>query len=428
MNDTVVRVENLGKRFFRGSSEPYHRLSEVMTNLPIGIMRGVEKLVGRQPASVATNVETPEDEDSSPTFWALKDLNFEVTRGEVVGIVGRNGAGKSTLLKVLTQITEPTTGRYGIKGRIGSMLEVGTGFHPELTGRENIYLNGTLLGMSRNEITRAFDEIVSFADIGPFLDTPVKRYSSGMYVRLGFSIAAHLQPEILIIDEVLAVGDAEFRSKCMNKMTDVARSGRTILFVSHNDAAVKTICTRCLWLEGGMIKRDGDPTEVMDEYYPVSETSEQKQQTWDLEEAPGDDNFRLLGVETSSDNDPIIDMNSEITIRWKFAMLRQCTNPKTKVQIRCARGGAVVLDQICRIGSERSCEPGTHEAEIKIPARLLNAGSYVLSFGFGAEERVMFNALRRGLILRIEASEGIATKKAIGILAPILEMCVKEIS
>src|SRR5262249_28346776 len=191
------------------------------------------------------------------TFWALKDVSFDVKKGEVVGIIGRNGAGKSTLLKVLSRITEPTTGRVRIRGRVASLLEVGTGFHPELTGRENVYLNGAILGMTREEIKRKFDEIVAFAEIEKFLDTPVKRYSSGMYVRLAFAVAAHLEPEILIVDEVLAVGDFEFQRRCLGKMNAVAHSGRTVLFVSHNMTAIEELCSRSILLKNGVIERAG---------------------------------------------------------------------------------------------------------------------------------------------------------------------------
>jgi lipopolysaccharide transport system ATP-binding protein len=199
-------------------------------------------------------------------FWALRDVSFAIRPGEVVGIVGRNGAGKSTLLKVLSRITKPTAGRIALRGRVGSLLEVGTGFHPELTGRENIYLNGAVLGMRRREIGRKFDRIVEFAEIGPFLDTPVKRYSSGMYVRLAFAVAAHLEPEILVVDEVLAVGDMAFQRKCMGRMREVGQSGCTVLFVSHNMAAVESLCTRAILLDGGRLVREGDVPEIVREY------------------------------------------------------------------------------------------------------------------------------------------------------------------
>jgi lipopolysaccharide transport system ATP-binding protein len=208
-------------------------------------------------------------EEQPETFWALKDVSFKVQPGEVLGIIGRNGAGKSTLLKILTRVVEPTSGRVEMRGRMGSLLEVGTGFHPELTGRENVYLNGSFLGMSRKEIDRKFDEIVAFSEIEKFLDTPVKRYSSGMYVRLAFAVAAHLESEILVLDEVLAVGDAEFQQKCLGKMSEVTRQGRTVLFVSHNTNAILNICSRALLFESGRVVLDDRPTRVFDSYLAI---------------------------------------------------------------------------------------------------------------------------------------------------------------
>lgn len=245
MPDPIVTVEGLGKRY---------RLRHTGENLPYVALRDVLSAWGRAPMRWWRGAAgTRADED----FWALRNVGFSVAPGEVVGIIGRNGAGKSTLLKILSRITEPTEGRVTLCGRIASLLEVGTGFHPELTGRENIFLNGAILGMSRAEITRKFDEIVAFAEVERFLDTAVKHYSSGMYVRLAFAVAAHLEPEILIVDEVLAVGDAEFQAKCLGKMKDVSSGGRTVLFVSHNMAAVQALCSRVVWLDGGAVAWDG---------------------------------------------------------------------------------------------------------------------------------------------------------------------------
>jgi lipopolysaccharide transport system ATP-binding protein len=231
------------------------------------------------------------------TFWALKDVSFDVKKGEVVGIIGRNGAGKSTLLKVLSRITEPTTGEIDLYGRVGSLLEVGTGFHPELTGRENIYLNGGILGMSRGEIKKQFDAIVDFAEVEKFLDTPVKRYSSGMYVRLAFAVAAHLNPEILIVDEVLAVGDQAFQQKCLGKMKDVAQSGRTVLFVSHNMAAVAELCTRGIFLQKGQLREDSVAAEVVRHYLNAGTTPAAKidLRDWSLERS-GDGPMQIVGL------------------------------------------------------------------------------------------------------------------------------------
>jgi lipopolysaccharide transport system ATP-binding protein len=230
-----------------------------------------------------------------PEFWALEDVSFSVREGEVLGIIGRNGAGKSTLLKLLARVTRPTRGRIGWRGRVGSLLEVGTGFHPELTGRENIFLNGAVLGMTRREIRSKLDEIVAFAEIDAFLDTPVKRYSSGMYVRLAFAVAAHLEPEILLVDEVLAVGDYAFQRKCLGKMQDVSQAGRTILFVSHNLTAVTSLCSRALLIEQGRLVRDGDPSDVVAEFL-TSGLKPDHVRTWTAEEAPGTERVRLRAV------------------------------------------------------------------------------------------------------------------------------------
>ena len=257
MSDTVILVENLCKKYIIGhqKQEGYTALRDVLADGAKSLGRQVLKPFSkRMPAS------------ASEEFWALKDVSFEIKKGDRIGIVGRNGAGKSTLLKILSRITEPTSGRISIKGRVASLLEVGTGFHPELTGRENIYLNGAILGMSKAEIKKKFDEMVAFAEIEKFLDTPVKRYSSGMYVRLAFAVAAHLEPEILIVDEVLAVGDAQFQKKCLGKMGEVAREGRTVLFVSHNIGAVSTLCDKAVYLAKGQVREIGTTEQIVTTY------------------------------------------------------------------------------------------------------------------------------------------------------------------
>ena len=261
MNNTAIRVENLSKQYQIGGLNSnnhlgYKSLRDTLTNAFTSPFRRARQLLG----GAGTAAELSE------TIWALKDVSFEIKRGEVVGIIGRNGAGKSTLLKILSRITEPTAGQVTIYGRIGSLLEVGTGFHPELTGRENIYLNGAILGMRQSEIVRQFDEIVAFAEVEKFIDTPVKHYSSGMYLRLAFAVAAHLEPEILLVDEVLAVGDAQFQKKCLGKMEDVAEEGRTVLFVSHNMAAIRTLCQRCILLNAGQVAYDGEISEGVVKY------------------------------------------------------------------------------------------------------------------------------------------------------------------
>ena len=254
---SVITVENLSKKYIIGhqKQERYTALRDVMAS---GAKRFIHKL--------SHPFAPPEDDPTHEEFWALKDVSFDIQQGDRVGIIGRNGAGKSTLLKILSRITEPTSGRVSIKGRVASLLEVGTGFHPELTGRENIYLNGAILGMSKADIKRKFDEIVAFAEVERFLDTPVKRYSSGMYVRLAFAVAAHLEPEILIVDEVLAVGDAQFQKKCVGKMGDVAKDGKTLLFVSHSMGVIAKLCDSAILLGSGGVLAAGSTHEVIDCY------------------------------------------------------------------------------------------------------------------------------------------------------------------
>ncbi len=255
MSDIAIRVENLSKKYKIGANQArYQTLRESIVN---GFSNSIERIKGTQPKD--NNI-----------IWALKDINFEIKHGEVLGIIGRNGAGKSTLLKILSRITKPTTGRFELNGRVGSLLEVGTGFHPELTGRENIYLSGAILGMKRKEINRKFDEIVDFAEIEKFLDTPVKHYSSGMYMRLAFSVAAYLEPEILLVDEVLAVGDISFQKKCLGKMSDVANEGRTILFVSHNMNSISLLCPKSILLKTGIIQQCDDSELVINSYLESS--------------------------------------------------------------------------------------------------------------------------------------------------------------
>ena len=299
MSDYIIKIENLGKKYrirHQQKQQRYVSLRDVIASRVKGLGSSVlensrhlfsrngnsnprylapaSSLQGSNSLFPAPNCELPAGaaftSDFRPPiseeFWALKDVSFEVKEGEVVGIIGRNGAGKSTLLKILSRITEPTEGRVRIRGRVASLLEVGTGFHPELTGRENIYVNGAILGMTRREISAKFDEIVAFAETEKFLDTPVKRYSSGMYVRLAFAVAAHLEPEILIVDEVLAVGDVAFQRKCLGKMGDVSQNGRTVLFVSHNMQAIRSLCKKAIWLQNGQVYGMGDSTTIVEDY------------------------------------------------------------------------------------------------------------------------------------------------------------------
>jgi lipopolysaccharide transport system ATP-binding protein len=263
MSELALRAEGLSKRFVLGRSDPHDTIRDLVAHAARSSLRLLRRQVRRA---------RPPEQGGERSIWALRDLSFEVREGEILGIIGRNGAGKSTLLKILCGITEPTAGRAEVHGRVGSLLEVGTGFHSDLTGRDNVFLNGAILGMSREYVARCFDEIVDFAGVEEFIDTPIKYYSSGMRVRLAFAVAMHLEPEILVIDEVLAVGDAEFQEKCLGRMDGAARSGRTVLFVSHHMPSVRRLCSRCLWIDGGRLLMDGPSAETIHAYLsPIRE-------------------------------------------------------------------------------------------------------------------------------------------------------------
>lgn len=300
MSDTVIKVDTVSKQYRLGKIGTGSFQHDV--NRLWHTMRGKE-----DPYLKIGEVNDRSQKGDSEYVWALKDISFDVKQGDVLGIIGKNGAGKSTLLKILSRTTLPTAGSIKIKGRVASLLEVGTGFHPELTGRENIYLNGAILGMTKAEIKSKFDEIVDFSGVEKYIDTPVKRYSSGMYVRLAFAVAAHLEPEILIVDEVLAVGDAEFQKKALGKMKDVSTGqGRTVLFVSHNMSAIKTLCNRAICLKNGGVSLNGDTTKVVDSYLEA-ETNTILQQAWLPHEAPGDDIARLYSARLTDSNNKDID-------------------------------------------------------------------------------------------------------------------------
>jgi len=315
MSETVIRVENLSKKYIIGhqKQERYTALRDVLANQ----VKSIGQIFSRN------------GDKTDPTheeFWALKDVSFEIKQGDRVGIIGRNGAGKSTLLKVLSRITEPTSGKISIKGRVASLLEVGTGFHPELTGRENVYLNGAILGMDRYEIKKKFDEIVAFAEVEKFLDTPVKRYSSGMYVRLAFAVAAHLEPETLIVDEVLAVGDAQFQKKCLGKMKDVSGEGRTVIFVSHSMPTVTSLCSEAILLDKGKIINRGNVSDVVMNYYATSgnDFSPASITYTESDRLVGDEYVRMLSgriLNSSGEVTPDISINDNAKIILKYKIL-----------------------------------------------------------------------------------------------------------
>jgi lipopolysaccharide transport system ATP-binding protein len=317
MGDIALRVEDLSKQYRIGSNrEAYKTLRDTFTDVVVSSFRRAGKLLHGRREGVP---------ELGETFWALKNVSFEIKRGEVVGIIGYNGAGKSTLLKILSRITEPTEGYADIYGRVGSLLEVGTGFHPELTGRENLYLNGAILGMKRVEITRKFDEIVAFAEIERFIDTPVKHYSSGMYMRLAFAVAAHLEPEILLVDEVLAVGDARFQKKCLNKMQDVGQQGRTVLFVSHNMPAITRLCERAILLDGGHVLQDGPSHRVVSTYLNSQVGTMATREWTDPAKAPGGELARLRSVRVRTEAGQVtdvVDIRQPIGIDMEYDVLK----------------------------------------------------------------------------------------------------------
>lgn len=362
----ALKVENLSKKYLirhEKNAQRYDTFSDTLIQTSKSI---ASKL--RHPFN--NKLDSTQEE-----FWALKDIDIEINQGDKVGIIGRNGAGKSTLLKILSRITEPTSGKIHINGRIASLLEVGTGFHPELTGRENIYLNGAILGMSRREIKAKFDEIVAFAEVEKFLDTPVKRYSSGMYVRLAFAVAAHLEPEILIVDEVLAVGDAQFQKKCLGKMESAGKEGRTILFVSHNMVALKSLCEKAIWLNAGSVVENGHARDLVSNYLqngvPLS-----MQQVWnDPESAPGNKSARFHSVKISYEGEESsvnLTVASEINMEFEFWNLEQ----------NALLNFSVVLydnQEVCifnSVSSARVYPKGTVKGICHIPANFLNDGFY----------------------------------------------------
>ncbi len=323
---TAIKVEQISKVYRIGIKDETH---DNLVNTVFGFFKSPIKNYRKFRSlykfdELELDANGHADKVSSNIIWALKDVSFDVKKSELIGIIGRNGAGKSTLLKILCRITDPTKGRVRTRGRISSLLEVGTGFHAELTGRENVYLNGTILGMTKKEVKRKFDEIVAFSGVEKFIDTPVKRYSSGMKVRLAFSVAAHLEPEILIIDEVLAVGDADFQKKCLNKMEDVGRQGRTVIFVSHNLPAVCRLCERAILLENGCIVKDGAPTQVVSSYLNSDLGTSAARKWGDPATAPAGEFARLCAARVQSDNGQVndtIDIRSPFTIEMDYEVL-----------------------------------------------------------------------------------------------------------
>ena len=383
---TVIEAENISKRYtidhIKGNARG-NTFREVVTD-------GIKNLFNKK------TEETVSHED----FWALKGVSFDIKQGDRVGIIGSNGAGKSTLLKVLSRITEPTEGKISIKGRVASLLEVGTGFHPELSGRENIFLNGAILGMKRQDIKNQFDAIVDFAGVEKFLDTPVKRYSSGMYVRLGFAISAHLEPEILIVDEVLAVGDADFQRKCLGKMKDASTSGRTLLFVSHNLTAVQGLCNKAMFMQKGQLMEMGETNQVLATY--LSHVQKTALESWWLmpEEAPGNDLARLKSIKLVPD---FIDNQKHIDVRTSFKIQIEFWNMMEDAQLNISLHlNSLTGECIFNIGTlSQVFEKGIITAECEIPGNYLNDGSYSISFMVVKDTSTLVYNFEEALIFEI---------------------------
>jgi lipopolysaccharide transport system ATP-binding protein len=376
MNQSAITVDNVWKRYRKGQTG-YHTLREDLYNLTGRLLDfGGEKRRDRDAEHI----------------WALRDISFEIKPGERVGIIGRNGSGKTTLLRMLAGITRPNKGKIMVRGRLGVLIEIMAGFHPELTGRENVYLNGAIMGMSRKEIKRKFDEIVAFSELAEFIDTPIKRYSSGMHVRLGFAVAAHLDPDILLVDEVLAVGDAAFQQKCLGKMDTAAQEGRTVLFVSHNMEAVRRLCNRTMLLANGCIAHDGITDEVIEAYLSPSRGEDSCSREYSEAASPGDDNVRLRQVRVLADGrriSPIIAADESICIEIDFVVLRTTRDFHLTIRVHTRDGlpafmsadwDLPVRDYVSEgTSGEYSLPPGSYVAHCTLPPNLLNSGPYSLS-------------------------------------------------
>jgi lipopolysaccharide transport system ATP-binding protein len=397
MSDLALRVENLSKQYQIAALQCRH------DTLRDQLVDGLKSVFRRHGSS----------HSGKNTFWALHHVSLEVKQGDAVGIIGRNGAGKSTLLKILARVTEPSAGRAEIYGRVGSLLEVGTGFDRELSGRENIYLSGAILGMRKAEIDRKFDEIVAFADVEKFVDTPVKRYSSGMYLRLAFAVAAHLEPEILLVDEVLAVGDATFQKKCLGKMAEVAGAGRTVLFTSHNMAAITHLCKWGIWLDGGQLRTYGSAGEVVAQYLASGVQEFHGEVTFSAfsQRTPGSDYIRLLAARIKDEEGRItssLDVRQPFTIEMQYEILRRVSHLRVGVTLTAADGADVLsstdMDDI-EDGLER--EPGIYISQCTIPGDFLNYGQYFVSVGADTPMIQSHFFLDRELALRIEQTGGV---------------------
>jgi lipopolysaccharide transport system ATP-binding protein len=409
MTDIAIRCENLSKQYRLGERESYKALRDVITNSVASPFRRARAALSNGNGSATQNSKLK----TQNSFWALDNVSFEVKRGEVIGIIGRNGAGKSTLLKILSRITKPTRGHAKIHGRVGSLLEVGTGFHPELTGRENIYLNAAILGMRKAEVEKKFDEIVAFAEVEKFIDTPVKRYSSGMYVRLAFAVAANMETEVLIVDEVLAVGDAEFQKKCLGKMGDVSSQGRTVLFVSHNTTSLLRLCPRVILLHEGRILADGLAREVIRSYLS-SGIGRASERVWPTpEEAPGDSVARLCAVRVLDEAGHVaegLDIRTPFQVEIEYWNLQTSLRPTAIVQFINEEGVCLFASNDFNNLAWRNTPriPGLVRARCRIPGNFLAEGRITVLAAVGTYNPNVVHAIEQDAISFqiVDSSEG----------------------
>ena len=395
MSDWIIKSEGLGKRYsikHQAERQRYVALRDVIAEkfmAPMGWLGSLEKNheLTESQRLAAGSPDFVLGPSASEDFWALKDVSFDIKPGEVVGIIGRNGAGKSTLLKILSRITEPTEGRVELRGRVASLLEVGTGFHPELTGRENIHLNGAILGMTRSEIVRKFDEIIAFAEVEKFLDTPVKRYSSGMYVRLAFAVAAHLDPEILIIDEVLAVGDAEFQKKCLGKMGEVAKMGRTVIFVSHNMGVVNALTQRVIYLQGGRVHASGNSRDIVQMYLKKALDARSfldNRLTSYRRHRREDSIVTIIGIVVNGNCSgmlPTIEMKASFEIEVELDVEKALQGATLNLVLKTELGERAVLLFSCDQGCNLFLNPGRHTVSLRVDNLPLAPGTYFADVG-----------------------------------------------
>jgi len=428
MSDLAIRVENLGKQYRIGTQRArYKTLRESLTSAFAAPFRHIKLNDHKTTDNTTTSspiVSSQSSRSPDDWIWALKDVSFDVKQGEVVGVIGRNGAGKSTLLKILSRITAPTEGRVEVYGRVASLLEVGTGFHPELTGRENIYLNGAILGMHRAEIERKFDEMVAFAEVEKFIDTPVKHYSSGMYVRLAFAVAAHLEPEILLVDEVLAVGDAAFQRKCLGKMGEVAKGGRTVLFVSHNMGAITRLCERSLWIDAGKISLDGHSPEIVSRYQSQYLTASAEWKRGDSASADTELAFLHIAVRNRETRPTILFPGDEpIIVEIQYVVRRPISGCQIGVRVYNSDGVVVLTttDADTSVTSALAKEPAQYRATFTIPGYFLAPGMYSLLMAAHLPGRTVYEVIEQAVVFEVGSSGSLASLDGrLGVVTPLL--------